>query len=147
MEMNFTFFFSFDLRWFFRTKSLFIFRSRQSENISFVIRSIQKSRKMSKNQMIRNSDSEYPKNWYFWSIVFSTRLLVTWNVEIRSDWLIGRWLNWKIFLLISDSLSLVRYWFLQMVLQSFYIKYYSLILIFFSLIFSFQLEILRVNPR
>ena len=50
-----------------------------------------------------NDQKKFRKNWYFWSIIFSTRLLVTWNVKIRSDWLIGRWLNWKIFLLISNS--------------------------------------------
>ena len=138
--MNLTFFFSFDLRWFFRTKSLFIFRSRQSENISFVIRSIHKSRKMSKNQMIRTF-----KELIFLIIHFSARLLVTWNVEIRSDWLIGRWLNWKIFLLISDT-----QWFdtdFHKTGFTIFLKSYSLNLIFLSLIFSFQLEILRVNPR
>ena len=126
--MNLTFFFSFDLRWFFRTKSLFIFRSRQSENISFVIRSIQKSRKMSKNQMIRTF-----KELIFLIIHFSTRLLVTWNVEIRSDWLIGRWLNWKIFLLISDS-----QWFdtdFYKTGLTIFLKSYSLNLIFFILDF------------
>ena len=61
-DMNLTLLFSFDLRWFFRSLSLFIFRSRQSENISFVTQSFQKSRK-SQEKNRKKCGSENSKKW------------------------------------------------------------------------------------
>ena len=60
-DMNLTLLFSFDLRWFFRSLSLFIFRSRQSENISFVTQSFQKSRK-SREKIEKNADQKIQRN-------------------------------------------------------------------------------------
>ena len=105
--MNLTFFFSFDLRWFFRTKSLFIFRSRQSENISFVIRSIQKSRKMSKNQMIRTfKEFDIFDHSFFDSAIGHVKYRNTFRLVNRS--------MAKLKNIFTDLwFSVVRYWFLN----------------------------------
>ena len=132
--MNLTLFFFF-LGGFFQ-RNLYLYSAPVSLKISVLLLD------QFKNQVIKieksNDQKKFRKNWYFWSIIFSTRLLVTWNVKIRSDWLIGRWLNWKIFLLISNSQ--MCYGSIPTFIKLFMVSYLS---IFLSLIFSFWTR----NPK